>query len=100
MSAKWNRDDGGGASGSCVGVSELRCVGALATPAPFQNQQSLWQHSNRCHKGIKGDESSMGRALKRKRDSQAIEESDKRRRLEEARIAASAACRTPELVLV
>ena len=63
----------------------------------FPNQQSLRQHQNRRHKG---QATSIGRALKRKDDGKAAEESHKRQRLEEAHIAAEAACRTPEPALV
>jgi len=69
-------------------------------PRVFRNQQSLRQHQNRCHKGTKCEDTSMGRALKRKRDAEAAEEQQKRQRLEEARIAAELACRTPEPALV
>jgi uncharacterized C2H2 Zn-finger protein len=69
-------------------------------PRVFQNQQSLRQHQNRRHKGTKGEDTAMGRALKRKRDAEAAEESWKRQRVEEERVAAEAACRTPEPVPV
>ena len=59
----------------------------------FQTQQSLRQHVNKRHKH---QATSMGRVLKRRNDGKAAEESHKRQRLEEARIAAEAACRTPE----
>jgi len=59
----------------------------------FRDQQSLRQHQNKCHKG---QATSMGRALKRRDDGKAAEESRKRQRLEEARIVAEAACHTPE----
>lgn len=38
----------------------------------------------------------MARAVKRKHDAAAADEQEKRRRLEESRVAAEAACRTPE----
>jgi uncharacterized C2H2 Zn-finger protein len=65
-------------------------------PRLFRDQQSLRQHHNKRHKGTKGEDTSMGRALKRKRDAEVTEEQQKRQRLEEARMAAEAACRTPE----
>ena len=65
-------------------------------PREFRSQQSLRQHQNRRHKDTKDGETSIGRALKRKRDAEAVEEQEKRRRLEEVRIATEAARRTPE----
>ena len=62
----------------------------------FRNQQSLRQHRNKRHKDSKGEETLMGRALKRKREAEAAEEQEKRRRLEEVRVAAEAGFRMPE----
>jgi len=66
------------------------------SPRSFPSEQSLRQHQNRRHKGTKGEETSMGRALKRKRDADAAEEQQTRQQLEEARVAAEAARHTPE----
>ena len=65
-------------------------------PRLFRDQRSLRQHQSRRHPVIKGKETSIGQALKRKREADAAEELQKRQRLEEERIAAEAACRTPE----
>ena len=65
-------------------------------PRLFPSQLSLRQHQNKCHKGTKGEETSMGRVLKRKSEAVAAEEQEKRRRVEEARISDEAARRTPE----
>ena len=65
-------------------------------PRLFPSQLSLRQHQNKCHKGTKGEETSMGRALKRKSEAVAAEEQEKRRWVEEARISDEAARRTPE----
>ena len=62
----------------------------------FLTQHSLRQHQNRCHKGTKGEEVSMGRALKRMGEAVIAEEQEKRRRVEEVRISDEAARRTPE----
>ena len=59
----------------------------------FRTQQSLRQHQNRCHKG---QATSIGRALKRRDEGKAAEESHKRQWLEEEIIAAEAARHTPE----
>ena len=69
-------------------------------PRLFRTQQSLRQHQNRRHKSARGEDTSMGRALKRKHNGDAAEEQEKRRQLEEARAAAEAACRTPEPIPV
>lgn len=79
------------------------CEGACArneSPRVFRDQGSFRQHYNRCHKNAKGEETSVGRALKRQRDGAATEESRKRQWLEEARTAAEGARRMPELAPV
>ena len=68
-------------------------------PRLFSSQKSLRQHQNRCHKGTKGEGSSMGRALKR-RGNAIVAEEEKRRRLEEACIGAKVTCHTLELAPV
>ena len=72
------------------------CPHEMSPRRLFRDQQSLRQHQKRRHENTKGEETSMGRALKRKRDADAAEEQQKRQRLEEARVAAEAALRTPE----
>jgi len=65
-------------------------------PRLFPSQLSLRQHQNRCHKGTKEEETSMGRALKRRGEAIVANEQEKRQRVEEARITDEAARRMPE----
>ena len=111
-------------NGSCTGTTEVRNLSTLTTftltlsvmassgfycyeggyiheqpPRLLLSQKSLRQHQNRCHKGTKGEGSSMGRALKQRGDAIVAEEG-KWWWLEEACISAEVTCHTLELAPV
>lgn len=108
--------------GSCASVVELETISTLEvlthsqTPTPWPHQtsiatkgpvftsslpdfpdyKSLRIHQDREHRRKEEKDTSIGRALKRMREGDALMEQEKRQRLEEAHVSAEAVCSMSE----